>query len=83
MVWIKRNLLLVVSGLVAIGWRWTPALGALLAGGLLMGNPFLRYNLSLPITSGFFLAAVTEVVSGLLVVVAGIGATVQKYRQKN
>ncbi len=72
-------LLAVVSGLVATGWRWTPALGALLAGGILMGNPFLAHNLSLPVTSGFFLAAAVQTISGVVSVVAGIAATVQNY----
>ena len=71
--------LAVASVLVATGWRWTPALGALLAGGILMGNPWLLHNLSLPITSGFFLAAATQVVCSSIVVVAGVEATVQNY----
>jgi hypothetical protein len=74
------SLLLVAGGLVATGWRWAPAFGALLAGGILLGNPYLLHNLSLPVTNGFFLAAVTQVISGLFVVVAGIGATIQNYR---
>jgi hypothetical protein len=75
--------MIVASVLVAIGWRWTPAVGTLLAGGILMGNPFLLRNLSYPSRAGFFLAAVTQVISGLLVVGAGIGATLQNYRKKN
>jgi hypothetical protein len=69
--------------LFATGWRWTPLVGVLLSGGLFFGNPFLLYNLSQPITNAFFLSAVAEVVSGLLVVVAGIGALVQNYRKTN
>jgi len=76
------GLLTSVTLLVATRWRWTPILGALLAGGILLGNPFLAINLSLPITSGFFLAAVTQVISGLVVVVAGLGATVPNYRKR-
>jgi hypothetical protein len=34
-------LLLVASALVATGWRWTPLLGGLLAGAIILGNPFL------------------------------------------
>jgi hypothetical protein len=74
-------LLVVASVLVATGWRWAPALGALLAGGILIGNPFLFFNLSQPITSGFFLAALVQTISGLVVVITGIAATVQNYRQ--
>jgi hypothetical protein len=72
-------LLALVSALVATGWRWTPAAGALLAGGILMGNPFLAYNLSLPVTTGFFLAAAIQTISGAVTVAAGIAATVQNY----
>ena len=74
-------LLALVCGLVATGWRWTPALAALLAGGILYGNPFLFYNLGQPVTSSFFLAAVTQVVSGVIVVLAGVAATLQNYRR--
>ena len=66
--------------LIATGWRWTPIVGLVVAGGPLIASPFLLYNLSLPVTSGFFLAAVIEVLSGLLVVGAGIGALFQNYR---
>src|SRR5262245_8904516 len=66
--------------LVATGWRWTPLIGVVLAGGLFFGNPFLLYNLSQPITNPFFFSAVAEVISGLLVVVAGSCAIVQNYR---
>jgi hypothetical protein len=67
--------------LVATGWRWAPLIGVVLAGGLFFGNPFLLYNLSQPITNPFFFSAAAEVISGLLVVVAGIGALVQNYRK--
>jgi hypothetical protein len=67
--------------LVAAGWRWTALVGVVLAGGLFFGNPFLLFNLSQPITNPFFLSAMAEVISGLLVVVAGIGALVQNYRK--
>jgi hypothetical protein len=66
--------------LVATGWRWTPLVGVVLAGGLFFGNPFLLYNLTQPATNPFFFSAVAEVLSGLLAVVAGIGAMVQNYR---
>lgn len=72
--------LVVASILIATGWRWTSALGVLLVVGILAGNPWLLHNLSLPITSGFFLAAATQVVCSLIVVVTGIGASFQNYR---
>lgn len=74
--------LLVVVGLVATGWRWTPLVGAVVAGFLFFGNPLLLYNLSQPLTNLFFWSALLEVISGLLAVVAGIGATVQNYRRE-
>jgi hypothetical protein len=72
--------LLVVSALVALGWRWTPSLGGLLAGAILLGNPFLLTNLSDPGANLFFVATVAEVVSGLTALLAGVAATVQSYR---
>ena len=69
----------VASVLVTTGWRWTPALGALLTGSVLLGNPWLLHNLSLPVTSAFFLAAAAQVLCSLVVVVAGTGATLQSY----
>lgn len=79
---IAVGLLVTASALVGTGWRWTPLLGALLAGGLLIGNPFLLYNLSQPMTSGFFLAALVQTISGVVVVIAGVVATVQNYWQR-
>lgn len=70
------------SVLVATTWRWTSLLGALLACGLLLGNPFWLYNLSEPATSGFFLAALAQAISGVVVVIAGLVATVQNYWQR-
>jgi hypothetical protein len=69
----------VATVFVATGWRWTPAVGALLAGAILLGNPFLLHNLSLSPSTGFFWAAATQLVCSVTVVVAGVGATVQNY----
>lgn len=71
--------LLVASALVATGWRWTPLLGGLLAGAIIVGNPFLLINLFDPSAVGFFAATVMEVVSGLTALLAGIAATIQNY----
>jgi hypothetical protein len=73
--------LLVASVLIATGWRWTPALGALLAGVITAGNPFLLEHLSHPDALGFFVVTVVEVVAGLVALVAGIAATIQNYRK--
>ena len=75
-------LLLVASALVATGWRWAPLLGGLLAGAIILGNPFLLINLSDPGAGLFFAATVVEVVSGLTALLAGIAATVQNYRAR-
>jgi hypothetical protein len=74
--------LLVASALVATGWRWTPLLGGLLAGAIIVGNPFLMVNLSDPSAVLFFAATVAEVASGLIALLAGIAATVQNYRAR-
>lgn len=71
--------LTVASVLVATGWRWTPVVGALVAGGILLGNPWLQINLSRPPTSGFFLAAAAQVAFSLIAVGVGLGAAVQNY----
>jgi type IV secretory pathway TrbD component len=75
------GLLTVACLLVVTRWRWTPVIAVLLVGGILLGNPFLLRNLSLPMNSGFFLAALTQVVSGIVVVLAGIGTLLQNYRK--
>ncbi len=72
--------LLVASALVATGWRWTPLLGGLLAGAIIVGNPFLLVNLSDPSAVGFFAATLVEVVSGLTALLTGIAVTIQNYR---
>ena len=73
-------LLLLATAAVGAGWRWTPLLGGLLAGAILLGNPFLLANLSDPGANLFFVATVAEVVSGLTALLAGVAATVQNYR---
>jgi hypothetical protein len=75
-------LLLVASALVATGWRWTPLLGGLLAGAIILGNPFLLTNLSDPDGDLFFAATVVEVASGLTALLAGSAATAQNYRAR-
>jgi hypothetical protein len=75
-------LLLVASALVATGWRWTPLLGGMLAGAIILGNPFLLINLSDPDAGLFFVATVVEVASGLTALLAGIAATVQNHRAR-
>ncbi len=70
--------LVVAAGLAATGWMLTPALGGLLAGAILVMNPFLAFNLSNPANVAFFSAAVVQVAASLVALVAGIGASVQQ-----
>lgn len=72
-------LLLLASASVGAGWRWAPPLGGLLAGAILLGNPFLLTNLSDPGANLFFVATVAEVASGITALLAGVAATVQNY----
>jgi hypothetical protein len=72
-------LLLLATASVGAGWRWTPLLGGLLAGAILLGNPFLLANLSDPGANLFFVATVAEVTSGITALLAGVAATVQNY----
>jgi len=73
---------LAVAGLIALGWRWSPALGAIVALALLalIGMP-LTETLMHPSVGGPLFAVAAMIVPLLLIsVVAGIGATLQNYR---
>jgi uncharacterized cupredoxin-like copper-binding protein len=76
--------MLVVAGVVAIGWRWAPALGALLAlaiGGMLLipAAGEIVFGLTHP-TDSIFILMVLLLPLLALAITAGIGATVQNYR---
>ena len=72
---------LVVAGIVATRFRWTPALGALLSGLLLVdGYMFLTDLLTLPDSVATFALAATFFATAIVGLIAGIGATVQHYR---
>jgi hypothetical protein len=66
------------AGLAASGWPLTPLLGALVAGLILVMNPFLVFNLSNPTNPLFFGAAVAQLITSLAALVAGFGATLQQ-----
>lgn len=71
---------LVVAGVIATGWRWTPALGSLYNVLLLLAyGDFIREELHWPTS---FMFRVTMILVGFAAVgiVAGIAATVQNYR---
>ena len=76
---------LVVAGVIAVGWRWAPALGALmallLAGGLL-GPAITEIAFSLTHPSDFGTFSLLAVLLPLLAIALGGGAaaTVQNYR---
>jgi plastocyanin len=68
------------SMLIATGWRWTPLFGGLLLSAIQANNPFLLYNLAHLERFGFFAATVVNAACSLVVVAAGLAATVQNYR---
>ncbi len=74
---------LIVVIICAIGWRWTPALVALVAlitsiSGL--SQPYFPDDLQHPAVSGQFIPVVIILTSAIVAIVAGIIATVQNYR---
>lgn len=72
---------LVMAGLIATGWRWTPLLGSLV-GGLLLAAlaPHLPHILATP-SDAMFLPFVVMLVLAAIALPTGIGATVQNYRR--
>jgi hypothetical protein len=71
------------AGLAASGWPLTPALGALVAGLILVMNPFLLFNLSNPLNLHFFAAALVQAIATVVAAVAGVAASVQQLRRGN
>ena len=76
--------MLIVAGVVATGWRWAPALGALLGlaigGGLLIpAAGEIAFALTHP-TDSMFIMMVLLLPLLALAIAGGIGATVQNYR---
>src|SRR5262245_14361005 len=75
--------MLIVAGIVATGWRWAPALGALLGlaigGGLLIpAAGAIAFSLTHP-TDSMFIMMVLLLPLLALAIVGGIGATAQNY----
>jgi len=75
----------IVSGIiVATRWRWSPLLGALLYGLMLAASiPFILDALSLPNETYMFALNVVLLALSVIAIGAGIGATVQNYRNSN
>lgn len=71
--------LLAAAGAVASGVRWIPAVGAIVAAGILFGT-FQEgvglQRLTAPESVGLFLANLLTIAGGVLAVVAGVTATV-------
>jgi plastocyanin len=73
--------LLIVAGIVAMGWRWAPALGAVMGSAVVYG--IVRFNLAYlthPNVFGFFAVFAVMLAVAIAEIGAGIGATVQNYR---
>ena len=71
----------VVAGVVAIGWRWAPLLGALWSVFIIAGNSAeIAYSLGHPTEVRGFAFALFIVAVAAIGLVGGIGATVQNYR---
>lgn len=72
---------LLIAAVVAMGWRWTPLLGALWSAFMLVGNSEdLAYNLARPQIFHEFAFSLVMLAVPLIGLVAGIGATIQNYR---
>lgn len=72
-----------VAGLLTTGWRWVPALAALLSAALLLmfGVPLLE-SLTHPTVGGpMFIISAILIPLAIAGVLIGIGATVQNYRR--
>ena len=75
----------IVSGIiVATRWRWSPLLGALVYGLALAGSvPFILDALSFPNETYMFALNVVLLALSVIAIGAGIGATIQNYRNSN
>lgn len=72
---------LFIAAIMAMGWRWSPLLGALISGGLLaVLVPGLPSLLSQP-GAPMFMPVLVILALALVGVTAGIGAAVQNYRR--
>ncbi len=78
--------LLLVAGIIATGLRWAPLLGALAGLGTLIGGVFTQqyfvYHLTHPAEVGPFLVSMLICAFAVVAICAGVGATVQNYRDR-
>jgi hypothetical protein len=72
----------IISGIiVATRWRWSPLLGVLVYGLVVAGSiPFILDALSLPNETYMFALNVVLLALSVIAIGAGIGATIQNYR---
>jgi plastocyanin len=71
----------VVAGIVVVGWRWAPLLGAIWSVFIIAGNNAeIAYNLSHPTEVRGFAFTLFILAMAAIGLVAGIGATMQNYR---
>lgn len=75
--------LALATGVAASGRPFTPVLGALIAGLIMVMNPFLLFNLSNPSNFPFFAAALVQAAATSVAVLAGVAASVQQLRRRN
>src|SRR5262245_20897738 len=79
--WPFMAITLLLAGLIAMGWRWAPLLGALWCGLFtVMAIPFTSFNLAHPEQLQVFAEELWLDLALIGGVVAGIAATVQNYR---
>jgi plastocyanin len=72
---------LVLAGMIAMGWRWAPLLGAIWCGLMLVMNiQFIVHDLTHPEQFAMFVLEVGLDLAMIGGVVGGIAATVQNYR---
>jgi hypothetical protein len=78
---------LLLASLVATGLRWAPLLGALFGLGSIPGGfltqEYFTYHLRHPEQVGPFMASLLILLSALVMITAGLGATLQNYRSQD
>lgn len=80
---VQATVALVLAGIVAVGWRWAPALAAGVHVLSIVANfPFIVQDLGNPGAIFEFIFTIIALLLVLVVIVAGITATVQNYSQR-
>lgn len=80
---VQAALTLLIAGIVVTGRRWTPAVGALWCGLLILGSlPIIIRDLGNPGNVLDFVFTLVALLLILIGIVAGIAATVQNYSRR-